>query len=236
MGFDQIKVEKAVSVETEEEVVHQEFQQLSPLQAPTTEYIDYDEALPDNVTQVNLEDLLGELQQIKSELSNEKDSHEQTKIALEQEKRKVYAAELDLDHERIELQEEKDNYSSVLVELSKEKMQKQQIKNEIGWNEKEIESIVSKTNELESEKQRMDLEMAQMQEQHRIEIENEKKNHQKIKNELGWNEQEIESIKSKTSELESAKQSMDLEMAQMQEQHRIEIENEKKNHQKIKNG
>merc|ERR1712129_628733 len=111
----------------------------------------------------------------------------------------------------------------------------QMIKNELGWNEKEVESLVSKTNELESAKQNMDLEIAQIQEQHRIEIENGKKNHQKIKNELGWNEKEIESIKSKTNELESAKQSMDLEMAQMQEQHCIEIEKEKKNHQKIKN-
>merc|ERR1712008_213045 len=152
-----------------------------------------------------------------------------------QEKSKENAAELDLDHERIELQEEKDNYSSLLVELSKEKKHKQQIKNELDWYEKEIESIVSKTNELESAKQSMDLEMAQMQEQHCIEIEKEKKNHQKIKNELGWNEKEIESMASKTNELESAKQNMDLEMAQMQEQHRIEIENEKKNHQKIKN-
>merc|ERR1711934_897113 len=121
------------------------------------------------------------------------------------------------------------------IEIENEKKNHQKIKNEIGWNEQEIESIQSKTNELESEKQRMDLEMAQMQEQHRIEIENEKKNHQKIKNEIGWNEQEIESIQSKTNELESEKQRMDLEIAQMQEQHRIEIANEKKNHQKIKN-
>jgi hypothetical protein len=135
--FDEIKVEKAVSVEIEEEVVHQEIHQSSSLQAATTEYIDYDEAIPNNAIQVKLEDLLVELQQIKSELSDEKECHEQTKIALEQEKNKVYAAELDLDHERIELQEEKDNYSSVLVELSKEKKQKQQIKNEIGWNEQE---------------------------------------------------------------------------------------------------
>merc|ERR1712106_160977 len=121
------------------------------------------------------------------------------------------------------------------IEIEKEKKNYQKIKNELGWNEKEVESLVSKTNELESAKQNMDLEIAQIQEQHCIEIENEKKNHQKIKNELGWNEKEIESIKSKTNELESAKQSMDLEMAQMQEQHRIEIEKEKKNHQKIKN-
>merc|ERR1712008_568187 len=111
----------------------------------------------------------------------------------------------------------------------------QKIKNELGWNEKEVESLVSKTNELESAKQNMDLEIAQMQEQHCIEIEKEKKNHQKIKNELGWNEKEIESMASKTNELESAKQNMDLEIAQIQEQHRIEIEKEKKNHQKVKN-
>merc|ERR1712086_1050246 len=116
------------------------------------------------------------------------------------------------------------------IEIEKEKKNHQKIKNELGWNEKEVESIVSKTNELESAKQSMDLEMAQMQEQHCIEIEKEKKNHQKIKNELGWNEKEIESMASKTNELESAKQSMDIEMAQMQEQHRIEIEKEKKNH------
>merc|ERR1712129_139267 len=194
-----------------------------------------DEAIADTFSQVKMGELLGELQQIKSKLSDEKESHEKTKIALEQEKSKENAAELDLDHERIELQEEKDNYSSLLVELSKEKKHKQQIKNELDWNEKEIESIVSKTNELESAKQSMDLEIAQMQEQHRIEIEKEKKNHQKIKNDLGWNEKEIESIKSKTNQLESAKQSMDLEMAQIQEQHCIEIEKEKKNHQKIKN-
>merc|ERR1712129_364157 len=102
------------------------------------------------------------------------------------------------------------------IEIEKEKKNHQKIKNELGWNEKEVESLVSKTDELESAKQSMDLEMAQMQEQHRIEIENEKKNHQKIKNELGWNEKEVESIKSKTNQLESAKQSMDLEMAQMQ--------------------
>merc|ERR1740129_347276 len=113
------------------------------------------------------------------------------------------------------------------IEIENEKKNHQKIKNELGWNEQEIESIKSKTNELESAKQNMDLEMAQMQEQHRIEIENEKKNHQKIKNELGWNEQEIDSIKSKTSELETAKQNMDLKMTQMQEQHHIEIENEK---------
>merc|ERR1712010_224775 len=109
------------------------------------------------------------------------------------------------------------------IEIENEKKNHQKIKNELGWNEQEIESIQSKTIELELAKQNMDLEMAKMQEQHRIEIENEKKNHQKIKNELGWNEQEIESIKSKTSELELAKQNMDLEMVQMQEQHRIEI-------------
>merc|ERR1712238_372300 len=97
------------------------------------------------------------------------------------------------------------------------------------------ESLVSKTNELESAKQDMDLEIALIQEQHCKEIEKEKKNHQKIKNELGWNEKEVESLVSKTNELESAKQNMDLEMAQMQEQHLIEIEKEKKNHQKIKN-
>merc|ERR1739838_1074470 len=119
------------------------------------------------------------------------------------------------------------------IEIENEKKNHQKIKNELGWNEQEIESIKSKTIELESAKQSMDLEMAQMQEQHRIEIENEKKNHQKIKNELGWNEQEIESMQSKTIELESAKQSMDLEIAQMREQHIVEIENEKKNHQKI---
>merc|ERR1711935_104438 len=121
------------------------------------------------------------------------------------------------------------------IEIENEKKNHQKIKNEIGWNEKEIESIKSKTNELESAKQSMVLEMAQMQEQHRIEIEKEKKNHQKIKNELGWNEKEVESLVSKTNELESAKQNMDLEIAQIQEQHRIEIEKEKKNHQKIKN-
>merc|ERR1712008_409405 len=119
-------------------------------------------------------------------------------------------------------------------EIEKEKKNHQKIKNELGWNEKKIESMASKTNELESAKQNMDLEIAQIQEQHCIEIEEEKKNHQKIKNELGWNEKEIESMASKTNELESAKQSMDIEMAQMQEQHRIEIEKEKKNHQKIK--
>merc|ERR1711956_91485 len=199
------------------------------------EYIDYDEAIADTFSQVKMTELLGELQQIKSKLSDEKESHEKTKIALEQEKSKENAAELDLDHERIELQEEKDNYSSLLVELSKEKKHKQQIKNELDGNEKEIESIVSKTNKLELAKQSMDLEMAQMQEQHRIEIEKKKKNHQKIKNELGWNEKEVESLVSKTNELESAKQNMDLEIAQIQDQHRIEIEKEKKNHQKIKN-
>merc|ERR1712008_471530 len=119
-------------------------------------------------------------------------------------------------------------------EIENEKKNHQKIKNELGWNEKKIESMASKTNELESAKQNMDLEIAQIQEQHCIEIEEEKKNHQKIKNELGWNEKEIESMASKTNELESAKQSMDIEMAQMQEQHRIEIEKEKKNHQKIK--
>merc|ERR1711956_114734 len=121
------------------------------------------------------------------------------------------------------------------IEIEKEKKNHQKIKNELGWNEKEVESLVSKTNELESAKQNMDLEIAQIQERHCIEIEEEKKNHQKIKNELGWNEKEIESMASKTNELESAKQSMDIEMAQMQEQHQIEIEKEKKNHQKIKN-
>merc|ERR1712008_301664 len=89
------------------------------------EYIDYDEAIADTFSQVKMTELLGELQQIKSKLSDEKESHEKTKIALEQEKSKENAAELDLDHERIELQEEKDNYSSLLVELSKEKKHKQ---------------------------------------------------------------------------------------------------------------
>merc|ERR1712238_431718 len=98
-------------------------------------------------------------------------------------------------------------------EIQGEKKNHQKVKNELGWNEKEVESLVSKTNELESAKQNMDLEMAQMQEQHHIEIEKEKKNHQKIKNELGWNEKEIESMASKTNELESAKQNMDLEIA-----------------------
>merc|ERR1711956_98769 len=90
------------------------------------------------------------------------------------------------------------------IEIEREKKNHQKIKNELGWNEKEIESMASKTNELESAKQTMDLEMAQIQEQHHIEIEKEKKNHQKIKNELGWNEKEVESLVSKTNELESA--------------------------------
>merc|ERR1712129_612265 len=95
------------------------------------------------------------------------------------------------------------------IEIEKEKKNHQKIKNELGWNEKEVESLVSKTNELESAKQNMDLEIALIQEQHCKEIENEKKKHQKIKNELGWNEKEVESLVSKTNELESAKQIMD---------------------------
>merc|ERR1712204_127598 len=120
------------------------------------------------------------------------------------------------------------------IEIEKEKKNHQKIKNELGWNEKKIESMASKTNELESAKQNMDLEIAQIQEQHCIEIEEEKKNHQKIKNELGWNEKEIESMASKTNELESAKQNMDLEIAQMQEQHHLEMENEKVIHFRTK--
>merc|ERR1712129_436409 len=139
------------------------------------------------------------------------------------------SAKQNMDLEMAQMQEQH------RIEIENEKKNHQKIKNELGWNEKEVESLVSKTNELESAKQNMDLEMAQMQEQHCIEIEKEKKNHQKIKNALGWNEKEVESMASKTNELESAKQNMDLEIAQIQEQHRIEIEIEKKKHQKVKN-
>merc|ERR1711956_2310 len=138
------------------------------------------------------------------------------------------SAKKSMDLEMAQMQEQH------CIEIEKEKKNRQKIKNELGWNEKEVESLVSKTDELESAKQNMDLEMAQMQEQHRIEIENEKKNHQKIKNELGWNEKEIESIVSKTNELESAKQNMDQDMAQMQEQHHLKMENEKAIHFRTK--
>merc|ERR1712021_167564 len=168
---------------------------------------------------------MGNHQKIKNELGwNEKEVE-----SLVSKTNELESAKQNMDLEIAQIQEQH------RIEIENEKKNHQKIKNELGWNEKEIESMASKTNELESAKQSMDLEMAQMQEQHRIEIEKEKKNHQKIKNELGWNEKEIESMAAKTNELESAKQSMDIEMAQMQEQHRIEIEKEKKNHQKIKN-